>query len=185
MIRFNSNSMKIKKYASAAQNRNTHLKKIFVQFIWSQLRTCMCKRFFEQSDKFCFYQKRKSLWCITGTRLIEWNLARVMVQQGNYEQAVKICLLKKTTSCVSRCQLALSLFKSNIFNFNGNIIIRNVNFFVSVYLKNKFNFSWTFQRIVWNLWSNFTLGSSCWIRLSSCAPCNGSNGFYVPRKQWC
>ena len=54
------------------------------------------------------------------------NLARVMVQQGNYEEAVKICLSIKTASFVSQCQLALSLFKGNIFNSNANTIIRNV-----------------------------------------------------------
>ncbi|XP_058800397.1 tetratricopeptide repeat protein 37 [Phymastichus coffea] len=46
---------------------------------------------------------------------ISVNLARVMVQQEKYEDAVKICLGIKEANFASHCQLALSLFKAEHF----------------------------------------------------------------------
>lgn len=52
--------------------------------------------------------------------LLNINLARILVQQGNYEEAIKLCMSIKEASFVSHCQLALSLFKGKytyIFSF--------------------------------------------------------------------
>ncbi|NP_001153421.1 tetratricopeptide repeat domain 37 isoform X1 [Nasonia vitripennis] len=47
--------------------------------------------------------------------LLSINLARVLVQQEHYEEAVKICLSIKEASFASHCQLAISLFKAEHF----------------------------------------------------------------------
>ncbi|XP_011495670.1 PREDICTED: tetratricopeptide repeat protein 37 [Ceratosolen solmsi marchali] len=47
--------------------------------------------------------------------MLNINLARVMVNQKFYDEAIKICMSVKEASFVSHCQLALSLFKAEHF----------------------------------------------------------------------
>lgn len=46
--------------------------------------------------------------------IVRINLARVLVQQSDYQEAIKLCKEVQTPSFISQCQLALALFKGSI-----------------------------------------------------------------------